>query len=93
MDEFTQECQALEVGRSFKAVDVLDVLCELFVVRAVPEHTRNDNGKLCKPGIPVVGIGVLPIGGSNFPSLRRPGDETACDRPRQIQECGLFVLR
>jgi transposase InsO family protein len=44
VDEHTRECLALEVGRSFKAVDVLDVLRELFVVRGVPEHIRSDNG-------------------------------------------------
>ena len=42
--EYTRECLALEVGRSFKAVDVLDVLRELFVIRGVPEHIRSDNG-------------------------------------------------
>jgi len=44
VDEFTRECLALEVGRSFKAVDVLDVLRELFVIRGVPKHIRSDNG-------------------------------------------------
>lgn len=44
VDEHTRECLALEVGRSFKAVDVLDVLRELFVIRGVPEHIRSDNG-------------------------------------------------
>jgi transposase InsO family protein len=44
VDEFTRECLALEVGRSFRAVDVLDVLRELLVIRGVPEHIRSDNG-------------------------------------------------
>jgi transposase InsO family protein len=44
VDEHTRECLALEVGRSFKAVDVLDVLRELFVIRGVPGHIRSDNG-------------------------------------------------
>lgn len=44
VDEYTRECLALEVGRSFKSGDVLDVLRELFVIRGVPEHIRSDNG-------------------------------------------------
>ena len=34
----------MEVGRSIKAEDALDVLRELFVIRGVPGHTRSDNG-------------------------------------------------
>ena len=34
----------MEVARSMKAADVLDVLRELLVVRGVPEHIRSDNG-------------------------------------------------
>jgi len=44
VDEFTRECLALEVRRSFKSVDVIDVLRELFLIRGVPEHIRSDNG-------------------------------------------------
>jgi putative transposase len=44
VDEFTRECLALEVGRSFKSADVLDVLRELFIIRGVPAHIRSDNG-------------------------------------------------
>jgi transposase InsO family protein len=44
VDEYTRECLALEVGRSMRAEEVVDVLAELFVVRGVPEHIRSDNG-------------------------------------------------
>jgi transposase InsO family protein len=44
VDEFTRECLALEVRRSFKSGDVLDVLRELMMIRAVPGHIRSDNG-------------------------------------------------
>jgi hypothetical protein len=44
VDEHTRECLALEVARSMKSQDVLDVLRELLVVRGVPEHLRSDNG-------------------------------------------------
>ena len=43
-DEFTREGLALEVERSIKAEDVLDVLRELFLARGVPRHIRSDNG-------------------------------------------------
>ena len=43
-DEFTREGMAVEVRRSFKAVDVLDVLSELMLIRGVPRHIRSDNG-------------------------------------------------
>jgi len=44
VDEYTRECLALEVRRSFKSGDVIDVLKELFLIRGTPEHIRSDNG-------------------------------------------------
>ncbi len=44
IDEFTRECLAIRVGRKLKAVDVFDVLSELFIPRGGPEHIRSDNG-------------------------------------------------
>jgi transposase InsO family protein len=45
IDEYTQECLAIEVGRSFTAQDVIGVLQYLFAVRGTPpEHIRSDNG-------------------------------------------------
>lgn len=43
-DEFTREGLAMEVRRSFKATDVLDVLSELMLIRGAPGHIRSDNG-------------------------------------------------
>jgi len=43
-DEFTREGLAVEVRRSFKATDVLDVLSELMLIRGTPKHIRSDNG-------------------------------------------------
>ena len=43
-DEFTREGLAVEVRRSFKARDVMDVLSELMLIRGVPGHIRSDNG-------------------------------------------------
>lgn len=44
VDEYTRECLALEVERSIKATDVVDVLAGLFRERGVPGHIRSDNG-------------------------------------------------
>jgi transposase InsO family protein len=44
IDEFTRECLAIEVGRSFTSDDLIGVLQYLFAIRGVPEHIRSDNG-------------------------------------------------
>jgi transposase InsO family protein len=44
IDEFTRECLAIEVGRSFTSRDVVGVLQYLFAVRGTPDHIRSDNG-------------------------------------------------
>ena len=44
IDEFTRECLAIEVGRSFTSDGVIGVLQYLFAIRGVPEHIRSDNG-------------------------------------------------
>lgn len=44
IDEYTRECLAIEVDRSFTAVDVIGVLQYLFAVRGTPAYLRSDNG-------------------------------------------------
>jgi len=44
IDEFTRECLAIRVSRELKALDVIDVLSDLFSLRGVPGHIRSDNG-------------------------------------------------
>jgi transposase InsO family protein len=44
IDEYTRECLAIEVSRSFTANDVVGVLQYLFAVRGRPAHLRSDNG-------------------------------------------------
>jgi putative transposase len=44
IDEFTRECLAIRVSRKLKAVDVIEVLSDLFILRGVPGHIRSDNG-------------------------------------------------
>ena len=44
IDEFTRECLAAEVGRTFTSREVILTLQYLFAVRGSPEHIRSDNG-------------------------------------------------
>ena len=44
IDESTRQCLAIEVGRSFTARWVIDVLQYLLAVPGTPDHIRNDNG-------------------------------------------------
>jgi putative transposase len=44
VDEFTRECHAIEVERSFTAQDVINTLSYLFQVHGEPEYIRSDNG-------------------------------------------------
>jgi hypothetical protein len=91
IDEFTRECLVLKADRGITSADVIDSLAELFAMRGVPKHIRSDNGKLCKPGIPVrdglARCQAPALGGSQ----RRPGNESRGNRPWQVQERGLLV--
>ena len=44
VDEFTREWLANRVARKLKAVDVIDALSNLFILRGVPGHVRSENG-------------------------------------------------
>jgi putative transposase len=44
IDEYTRECLAIRISRRLKAVDVIDVLTDLFILRGTPGHVRSDNG-------------------------------------------------
>ena len=44
IDEFTHECLAIRINRKLRAIDVIDVLSDLFILRGVPGHIRSDNG-------------------------------------------------
>jgi putative transposase len=43
-DEFTHECLAIRVARKLRAIDVIDVLSDLFILRGIPGHIRSENG-------------------------------------------------
>ena len=44
VDEYTHECLAIRIARRLRAVDVIDVLCDLFICRGIPRYIRSDNG-------------------------------------------------
>ena len=44
VDEFTRESLAIRVACKLKALDVIDVLSDLFILRGIPAHIRSDNG-------------------------------------------------
>jgi putative transposase len=44
VDEFTRECLALEVRRSFRGREGIAVLARLIAQRGAPAHLRSDNG-------------------------------------------------
>jgi transposase InsO family protein len=44
IDEYTRECLASVPARTFKAMDVLYVLSQLFLQHGTPRHIRSDNG-------------------------------------------------
>jgi putative transposase len=43
LDEFTHECLAIRVARKLNAIDVIDVLSDLFILRGIPAHIRSVN--------------------------------------------------
>jgi hypothetical protein len=40
----THECLAIRINRRLKAIDVIGVLSDLFILRGIPSHIRSDNG-------------------------------------------------
>ena len=44
LDEYTRQCLAIEVERTFPARKVLDLLEWLFLIHGRPAHLRSDNG-------------------------------------------------
>jgi transposase InsO family protein len=44
LDEYSRECLAIDVDRTFTHDAVLHRLTDLFLRRGIPEHIRSDNG-------------------------------------------------
>ncbi len=66
LDEWTRECLSIDVGRNFKAHDVVDRLTDLFTRRGAPEYIRSDNGpeftaKVVRNWLPRVSVKTLYI--------------------------------
>jgi transposase InsO family protein len=91
VDNHSRESLTIEVGQRLTGDDVVRVLEHVTAERGKPKSIRVDNGKLCKPGIPIrdglVRCQATALGGSQ----RRPGNESRGNRPRQVQERGLLV--
>jgi hypothetical protein len=49
LDEFTHECLAIRVARKLKAIDVIDVLADLFILRGIPGHATTDRSSWPRP--------------------------------------------
>jgi transposase InsO family protein len=44
LDEFSHKCLAIRVARKLKAIDVIEVLSDLSILRGVLAHIRSDEG-------------------------------------------------
>jgi len=44
LDEFSHQCLTIRVARKLKAVDVIDVLSDVFILQGIPAYIRSDNG-------------------------------------------------
>jgi transposase InsO family protein len=44
VDEYTRECLLLEARRGITAVDAVELVSEVMLIRGVPGHIRSDNG-------------------------------------------------
>ena len=66
MDEYTRECLAIDIAKSFSGYDVVDLLRYLFAVRGCPMYLRSDNGpefvsKAVQKWLGKSGVGTLYI--------------------------------
>jgi len=66
IDEYTRECLSCLVGRSLKHDDAIGELFNLFILRAIPEYIRSDNGseftvKAIRKWLGSAGVGTLYI--------------------------------
>ena len=66
IDEYTRECLALEVERSMTALEVIEVLAQVLLIRGAPGHIRSDNGpefiaSAMRKYLETAGVGTLYI--------------------------------
>jgi transposase InsO family protein len=67
IDEYMRECLVITAARNLTSDDVLQVLTDLFVERAPPDHIRSDNGgeftaKVVRRWFERIGVRTLPSG-------------------------------
>ena len=70
LDEYTRECLAIDVAKSFRGQDVVGLLRYLFAIRGHPAYIRSDNGqefvsKVVKKWFRVSGMETLCIAPSS----------------------------
>jgi putative transposase len=70
LDEYTRECLAIAVGRTFKGKDVVAELLELFRIHGEPAYIRSDNGsefiaRVVREGLADAGVETLYIAPSS----------------------------
>ena len=98
IDEFTHERLAIRINRKLKAIDVIDVLSDLFILRGVPGHIRSDNGpefiaKALQDWIAAVGAKTAYIapaapGRTALSKVLMRACETNCSTARSSTRCG-----
>ena len=92
LDEFTRESLSIRVRRKLSSVDVIDVLTELFILRAIPAYIRSDNGPEFVAGavrqwIAAVGARTAFIEPGAFPG--RTATSRASTRGCATSSCGI----
>jgi hypothetical protein len=58
IDEFSHECLAIRVARNLKAIDVIDVLSDLFILHGIPAISapttaQSSSSRPCRTGLPL----------------------------------------
>src|SRR5262249_12469409 len=88
LDEFTHECLAIRVARKLKAIDVIDVLSDLFILQGIPALSWNAPSSSIPSNRPHCAKGGCPGVGTSFrvilPQLgrvRRSAPRTASQQP------------
>lgn len=66
IDEYTRECLTIKCQRRLTAMDVLETLSTLFIMKGVPDYIRSDNGpefvaKILRNWLQKVGVKTLYI--------------------------------
>ena len=86
VDEFTHECLAIRIARRLKAVDFIELLSDLFILRGVPAHIRSDNGpELIASAVRGGLLPSVPRQSASRPPRQRSGRD---DRPRRSTQAG-----